>query len=147
MASPPPVRTRKRAVLTAPADYEVGYKKTPRHTRFAPGRSGNTGGRPKGSVSIKTLLNRVMNETVVAMIDSRRKTITKREAVVRRLTEQSLNGQLQSMSLLFKLEAIFQAEAAPASAEAEATQSQSLTAAERRQLGEHLARLKDREGN
>ena len=35
---------RRRRV---PADYEVGYKKPPRHTRFRRGRSGNPNGRPK----------------------------------------------------------------------------------------------------
>ena len=29
-------------------DYEVGYGKPPRHTRFANGRSGNPRGRPHG---------------------------------------------------------------------------------------------------
>jgi hypothetical protein len=35
--------------LPARADYEIGYGKPPVHTRFAPGRSGNPRGRPKGA--------------------------------------------------------------------------------------------------
>ena len=31
------------------APYEVGYGKPPKATRFKPGKSGNPGGRPKGS--------------------------------------------------------------------------------------------------
>ena len=30
------------------ADYEVGYGKPPKHTRFKKGQSGNPKGRPKG---------------------------------------------------------------------------------------------------
>ena len=29
-------------------DYQIGYGKPPRHTRFGPGKSGNPGGRPRG---------------------------------------------------------------------------------------------------
>ena len=31
-----------------PHDYEVGYGRPPVHTRFAKGKSGNAGGRPRG---------------------------------------------------------------------------------------------------
>lgn len=147
---PPPVRTRKRR--KAPAElpdqpYEVGYGKPPREHQFGPGRAGNIKGRPKGSVSTKTLLNRLMNETVVATINSRRKTITQREALLRRLFEQGLKGHLPSLTLLLKLEAIHQAAPAAGGSEAEVAQPEALTAAERRLLSEHLARLKDRGAN
>lgn len=35
------------------SDYEIGYGKTPKHTRFTKGRSGNPAGRPRGSKNKK----------------------------------------------------------------------------------------------
>lgn len=145
---PPPVRTRKRSKAPAeapPEDYKVGYGKPPREHQFGPDRPGNIKGRPKGSVSIKSELNRLMNETLVATINGRRKTITQREALLRRMFEQGLKGHLPSLALLLRLEAIHQAAPAAGASEAERDQSDTLTAAERRLLSEHLARLKDRE--
>ena len=46
-------------------DYEVGYGKPPRHTRFVKGQSGNPRGRPPGAKNLKTLLNKALNELVV----------------------------------------------------------------------------------
>ena len=43
-------------------DYEVGYGKPPRHTRFELGRSGNPQGRPGGSKNLLTLLNEALKE-------------------------------------------------------------------------------------
>ncbi|WP_345821102.1 DUF5681 domain-containing protein [Methylobacterium fujisawaense] len=39
-------------------DYEVGYRKPPRHTQFKPGTSGNRRGRPRRSKNIDTLFER-----------------------------------------------------------------------------------------
>ena len=38
------------------ADYVVGYGRPPKATQFAPGKSGNPRGRPKGSRTLKLLL-------------------------------------------------------------------------------------------
>jgi hypothetical protein len=35
---------------------KVGYGRPPKHSQFAPGRSGNLNGRPKGSKNMTTLL-------------------------------------------------------------------------------------------
>ncbi len=45
----------KRNTLPARADYEIGYGKPPVQSRFAPGRSGNPRGRPKGAKNQPTL--------------------------------------------------------------------------------------------
>ena len=45
-------------------NYEVGYGKPPKHTRFKPGQSGNPKGRKPGSKNVMTLLEQTLFDTV-----------------------------------------------------------------------------------
>jgi hypothetical protein len=84
-------------------DYEVGYGKPPRHTRFKKGQSGNPRGRPRASKNLSTLLTEVLNERVtVAENDSRRK-ITKREAIIIQLVNRSAQADLQAIKILLDM--------------------------------------------
>ena len=46
-------------------DYRVGNKRPPRHSQFKPGVSGNPEGRRKGSVNLRTRVQRGLRKTVV----------------------------------------------------------------------------------
>ena len=46
-------------------DYDVGYGKPPRHTRFQKGQSGNPRGRSCRSKNLKTLLSEALNEPAI----------------------------------------------------------------------------------
>ena len=50
---------------TSKSDYEVGYRKPPKHTRFKPGQSGNLRGRPKGTKNLKTDLMEELGEKIL----------------------------------------------------------------------------------
>src|ERR1700758_1283270 len=78
-------------------DYEVGYGKPPRHTRFEPGRSGNPRGRPPGAKNMKTLLSKALNELVV--VTGRRK-VSKREAIVTQLVNRSAKADYKAIQIL-----------------------------------------------
>ena len=41
-------------------DYEVGYGKPPRHSRFTKGYSGHPEGRPKGATNVRTEMKRLL---------------------------------------------------------------------------------------
>src|ERR1700693_3097798 len=58
-------------------DYEIGYAKPPLHTRFRKGHSSNPNGRPRGSKSFATLVNKALEQPVVLRKNGR--TMTKRE--------------------------------------------------------------------
>jgi hypothetical protein len=66
-------------------DYEVGYCKPPRDTRFKRGQSGNPRGRPPGAKNLSTLLNEALNELVVVTENGGRKRISKRQAAFKQL--------------------------------------------------------------
>jgi hypothetical protein len=81
-------------------DYEVGYGKPPQNTRFKKGQSGNPRGRAPGAKDLKTLLIDTLNEPVVVTENGGRRTISKRQAMVKQLVNQSAKGDWRAVKLL-----------------------------------------------
>jgi hypothetical protein len=81
-------------------DYEVGYGKPPRHTRFKRGQSGNPRGRPPGAKNLSTLLNEALNELVVVTENGGRKRISKRQAAFKQLVNDAAKGNWRALKLL-----------------------------------------------
>jgi Family of unknown function (DUF5681) len=94
-------------------DHEVGYGRPPRHSRFRKGRSGNPRGRPRGSKNLATLFAEALNETVVVKEDGRRRTITKREAIVKQLVNRSAGADLAAMRMLLGMAQALEGRADP----------------------------------
>jgi hypothetical protein len=84
-------------------DYEVGYGKPPRHTRFKPGRSGNPRGRPSGSKNLSTLLNEALNEPVIVAENGGQRKISKRRAIIKQLVNQSAKADLRATKILLDI--------------------------------------------
>ena len=84
-------------------DYEVGYGKPPRHSRFKKGRSGNPKGRPKGNKNAATLLRERLYSTVTVTENGRRRKMTVLEVVFRKLTKSALEGDPRAQDRLIKL--------------------------------------------
>jgi hypothetical protein len=83
------------------SDYQVGPGRPPLHTRFKKGESGNPSGRR--AKSLPALLAAALNETVVVTIDGRRRTITKREAIVTQMVDKSASADLRATKMLIDL--------------------------------------------
>jgi hypothetical protein len=76
------------------ADYEIGYGKPPRHTRFRPGVSGNPAGRPRGVTAGRA--NRLLLKEAYRSITLREGnstlTLPALQAAVRQLLRVGLKG-------------------------------------------------------
>ncbi len=81
-----------------PSQAEVGYKRPPKHTQFAKGRSGNPNGRPKrpDGISIRELLDGDQPGKNGAVI-------SKREAIVVRLMNDAMAGNQRAFSRFLNL--------------------------------------------
>jgi Family of unknown function (DUF5681) len=84
-------------------DYDVGYRKPPRHTRFAKGQSGNPRGRPPGAKNLKTLLSEALNETVIVSENGGRRKVTKRQAIITQLVNRSATADFRAIKILLDI--------------------------------------------
>jgi uncharacterized protein DUF5681 len=101
-------------------DYEVGYGKPPRHTRFTKGQSGNPRGRPPGAKNLKTLLSEALNEPVIVTENGGHRKITKREAIVTQLVNRSATADLRAIKILLDILRDIEGQTEPASPETSA---------------------------
>ena len=100
-------RTRKPAVpppTEGSSDYEVGYKKPPKDTRFKAGQSGNPKGRPKGSKNLKTLVGKELNDTVDIREGGHRLVVRKRDVIAKQLVKKGMEGHDRSIETILKLD-------------------------------------------
>src|SRR3954471_10158444 len=89
----------------APADYEVGKGKPPKHTQFQRGQSGNPGGRNKGSRNLKTIIAAVMESEIELSENGRKRKVPIVEAIFWRLAQDAMRGQPRAVeSLLARYE-------------------------------------------
>jgi hypothetical protein len=85
-------------------EYEVGYGRPPKHTRFKPGQSGNPRGRPAGAKGIKASLKREMQAKITVSEGKAQMTISKGEAVAKRVFAMALAGDLKAITKLLDLD-------------------------------------------
>jgi hypothetical protein len=83
-------------------DYEIGYRRPPESGRFKKGKSGNPKGRPKGSTNFLTILEQELGQLIVVNENGNKKTITRMQAMVKRIVACALQGDLKAISPLLK---------------------------------------------
>ena len=84
-------------------DYEVGYGKPPKHSRFKKGRSGNPRGRSKGTKNLKTDLAEELAERIQVTENGRVVALTKQRVMVKALTAKAMKGDTKAASTLIGL--------------------------------------------
>jgi hypothetical protein len=81
----------------------VGYRKPPKHTRFAKGVSGNPRGRPKGSRNLRTLLDTELDRPItIREQGGRSRKLSKAEALIKRMVNTALEGDLRAHKLILE---------------------------------------------
>ena len=103
-----------------PRDYEVGYGKPPRHTRFVKGQSGNPRGRPPGAKNFATLLSEALNETVIVTENGGRRKVTKRQAIITQLVNRSATADFRAIKILLDMLREIESQTEPAPPETSA---------------------------
>jgi hypothetical protein len=90
MSKPPKMR----------GDYQVGYGRPPVHTRFKPGRSGDPAGGRKPRLTPPEVLMKEAARLVKVRTGDTVETITKHEAIVRRLLQMAMEGEIAAARLV-----------------------------------------------
>ena len=120
-------------------DYEVGYGKPPRDTRFKRGQSGNPRGRPPGAKNLSTLLNEALNELVVVTENGGRKRISKRRAAFKQLVNDAAKGNWRALKLLVDILQDIERRSEPQ------TEESSFSLADEKVIAQLKSRLHDKE--
>src|SRR5215468_1174210 len=86
------------ASQTTSASYEVGYRKPPRHTQFQKGQSGNPGGRPRRSrtVRLDELALYEAYRTTIVMEDGHATPMPAVQAVLRSQLQNAASGNVRA---------------------------------------------------
>ncbi len=81
------------------ADYEVGYGRPPVQSRFQSGQSGNPAGKRKGHPTVGEIFMKEAARLVKVKRGDTVETITKHEAIVRRLLQTAMEGDIAAARL------------------------------------------------
>lgn len=85
------------------ADYEVGYGKPPKHSRWPPGVSGNPKGRAKGQKGLKTDLAAELDAVQTIKVNGKPMRGRRQQLVVMTLAARAAAGDLKAAQTLLPL--------------------------------------------
>ena len=94
------MRSRNRA---KPTGYAVGYRRPPKATQFAKGKSGNPSGRPKGSRTVGAVLQDILRQKIAVTENGKTRRLPALEVILRRLANDAMRSEPRAMKLLLAL--------------------------------------------
>lgn len=89
--------------MTDTPEYEVGYRRPPRKSRFKKGQSGNPRGRPKGSKNLASIIHATVRERITITENGRRRRISKLEAAAKQTANKAAAGDTKAFRLLSEM--------------------------------------------
>ena len=93
-------KKRRPVVRLRLEDDDVGYGKPPRRHQFKPGQSGNPKGRKKGVKNEITILQELLQHKVSLNERGKTRKIILVEAILRKVAEDCLRGNIKSVGFL-----------------------------------------------
>ena len=121
-------------------NYEVGFKKPPKETRFTKGQSGNPNGRPKGSKNLATIVTTEAMQLITVSEHGKTRQVTKLQAAMTQLLNKAASGDFGAMRLLLQVMPSMEAQVAKIGAPALSDER------DRQVLDELLKRFKQTKG-
>jgi hypothetical protein len=86
------------------ADYEVGYKKPPRHSQFKPGNRANPGGRGKRKRRTEAeIVHDIMTQSVTFVEGGKSKRAPRIKLMIKSLGAAALKGEVGAAEALLKI--------------------------------------------
>jgi Family of unknown function (DUF5681) len=84
-------------------DYEVGYRKPPKASRWRKGQSGNRRGRRKSTRNFKTELTDELGEIISIRERGVARKITKQRALIKAMTAKAVQGDPRAANILINM--------------------------------------------
>lgn len=84
-------------------DYEVGYRKPPKATRWKKGQSGNPNGRPKNARGLKTDLRAELVSRMEIKMNGKVVSGTRQQLMLRTLSARAASGDVRATRILLDL--------------------------------------------
>jgi hypothetical protein len=88
---------------SGPSDYEIGYGRPPKPTQFAPGKSGNPKGRPKGTRTVGAILQDILGRKITVTENGKTRRISTLEVMLLRLASDAMRAEQSAIKLLLSL--------------------------------------------
>jgi hypothetical protein len=94
------MKRARRSRSGAHGNYAVGYGRPPEHGKFKKGQTGNPKGRPKHSLNLATVLERLLTERIQVTEGGKQRSMTRLEALAKSVVTRCFSGDPKAFANL-----------------------------------------------